>query len=78
MILHILVPFDIRQIERIIALRYILVDTIEARNIGYVVEEGIGEYEVEVFVEVTGNLRKVKRKLSSLLISLGLDNALII
>ncbi len=76
MILHILVPFG-RNMKTDLSLRYILVDTIENRNVGRVIEEGVGEDGLHVTVQTEGNLQVRKSELFSLLKSLGHANVLI-
>ena len=74
MILHILVPFD-SSVETDLSVRYTLVDTIEDRGIGYVIEEGTGEDGMHVMVQVEGDRKTKESELYSLIKSLGLGNA---
>lgn len=60
MILNILAPFD-GSMETDLSVRYTLVDTIEDRNIGQVIEEGIGEEGLHVTVQVEGNRTLISR-----------------
>ena len=61
--------------ETDLSVRYTLVDTIEDRNIGQVIEEGIGEEGLHVTVQVEGNRKEKESELYSLIKSLGLGNA---
>lgn|GEM_PF-3259098 len=74
MILHILAPFD-SSVETGLSVRYTLVDTIEDRNIGQVIEEGMGEAGLYVTVQIEGNRKEKESELFSLIKSLGLVNA---
>ena len=74
MILHIIVPFD-SSVETDLSMRYTLVDTIEDRGIGYVIEEGTGEDGMHVMVQVEGDRKTKESELYSLIKSLGLGNA---
>ncbi|MEO1254861.1 MAG: hypothetical protein AAFY41_08255 [Bacteroidota bacterium] len=76
MILHILIPFD-SSIEIDLSVRYTLVDTIEDRGIGRVIEEGTGEDGMHVIVQVQGVKETKESELYSLVKSLGLRDALI-
>jgi hypothetical protein len=51
-------------------LRHLLVDTIEGRNLGEVIEETSSPEVLEVVIEVSGN-KKIEHDLNGLLISLG-------
>lgn len=63
-----------KRIERSdLELRHLLVDTIESRNLGEVVEETSSPEMLEVVVEVPGR-KKVENDLQSLLASLGFDH----
>ncbi len=74
MILHIIVPFD-SSMGTDLSVRYTLVDTIEDRGIGYVIEEGTGEDGMHVMVQVEGDRKTKESELHSLIKSLGLGNA---
>lgn len=54
-------------------LRHILVDTIESRNLGEVVEETSSSKMIEVVIEISKNV-KIKNDLKSLLTSLGFNH----
>jgi hypothetical protein len=53
-------------------LRHLLVDTIESRDLGEVVEETSSPEMLEVVIEVSGN-KKIEEDLKGLLISLGFN-----
>jgi hypothetical protein len=53
-------------------LRHLLVDTIESRNLGEVIEETSSPEMLEVVIEISGN-KKIKEDLKGLLISLGFN-----
>lgn len=76
MILQIIVPFD-SSVDTDLSMRYTLVDTIEERNIGQVIEEGTGEDGIHVIVQIEGNPKDKELELFSLIKSLGLGDALI-
>jgi len=73
MLLHIIVPFD-SCIEIDLSMRYTLVDTIEDRKIGQVIEEGTGEDGMHVIVQLEGDFEKKKSELYNLISNLGLVN----
>jgi hypothetical protein len=56
-----------------VELRKLLVDTIESRGIGEVVEETSSKDMLEVVIEILGN-EKTEDDLGSLLVSLGFNN----
>ena len=76
MILHISIPFD-SSIETDLSVRYTLVDTIEERNIGAVIEEGTGEDSMHVTVQIDGDRKKKTQEILSLVKNLGLGSAVI-
>ena len=76
--LHITIPTGDR-IERDLSIRYTVVDTIEHRKIGEVLEEGTEAEAVHIWVQLKSTFRLKKREaeLYSLLKSLGLGDAII-
>ena len=54
-------------------LRHLLVDTIESRNLGEVVEEASSTEMLEVVIEVAW-IKKIENDLQGLLISLGFND----
>ena len=76
MIYLIVIPVD--HVEVDLSVRHTLVDTIEARGIGQVVEEGTGMDGMEVVMVVEdGRAAAAKTELRSLLRSLGLGGAVV-
>lgn len=61
---------DSANINRTLELRYLLADTIEARGLGEIVNEGTGNGFVDVSF-ITEDAMKLKPDLESLLLSLG-------
>lgn len=61
---------DSLNINRTLELRYLLADTIEARGLGEIVNEGTGNGFIDVSF-VTKDAMKLKPDLESLLLSLG-------
>lgn len=74
MIYHIVIPVD-GSVETALSMRYTLVDTIEARGIGHVAEEGTGEDGMHVVVLVEGDRGAVEGELLALIESLGFSDA---
>jgi len=74
MILTITIPVA-NSVKTDLSVRYTLVDTMEDRGIGYVIEEGTGEDEMHVMVQVEGDRKTKESELYSLILSLGLGNA---
>ena len=54
-------------------LRHLLVDTIENRSLGEVIEETSSPEMLEVVIEIPGK-KKIEEDLKSLLVSLGFNN----
>lgn len=71
MILNILIPFD-RDIDVDLTLRHILVDTIEERGIGKVINEGTNSEGFHLIIEVSEKYEISKDKIVILMKSLGL------
>jgi HJR/Mrr/RecB family endonuclease len=60
--------------EEDVNIRYTLIDTIEQRKIGQVVEEGSGKNSIYIAIRGT-SAKRVKNKVKPILLSLGLLKA---
>ncbi|WP_299313209.1 hypothetical protein [uncultured Aquimarina sp.] len=72
-IVNVTVPLskdDSNNIDRTLELRYLLADTIEARGLGELINEGTGDSYIDIAF-VTEDATKLKPDLESLLLSLG-------
>lgn len=75
MIYHIVIPVE-GGVETDLSLRYLLVDTIEDRGVGSVLEEGTGEDGMHVVVQLPdGRGGAAEAELRSLIGGLGLGGA---
>lgn len=74
MILHLLIPFT-DSVGNDLSMRYLLVETIQVRGMGQVLEEGTGQDGMHVILKMKNE--QSTTQLLSLSKSLGLNNMLI-